>query len=69
MKKKKLTRPQLYLLRKAMSVNGGVHCWGPYEVRVARTLANMGLATYDDANTHVDATAWGRQVAETGELE
>jgi hypothetical protein len=64
---RKLTDPQLWWLRKAVA-EGQVHVHGSPNVRVARTLASLGVAVFDEDNSVLSPTGWGREVAERGGL-
>lgn len=69
MRKHKLTGPQLYWLRKAVA-EGFAHVCGSPNTRVARTLARLELAVFNEDDCVLQPTGKGREVAEReGRLE
>jgi len=70
MKRKKLTKPQLYLLRRIVS-EGFTHIYGSSTVRVAHTLEKLGLIKFipPDGDDLALSTPLGREaVAHNGRL-
>jgi hypothetical protein len=65
MKARRLTNPQLWWLRKAVA-EGYVHVHGSPNTRVARTLAGLELAVFNEDDCVLRPTGKGREIAERG---
>jgi len=67
MKRKRLTNPQLKLLRRVV-LEGSARIYGSSTVRVAHTLAKLGLIQFNPPGSDYEAlpTNLGREVAERG---